>query len=53
MKVVQVAPELIADLIAQYLEDNPRHVEGSDGVVLHVAYNSWRAFTKKVGVDVD
>ena len=49
MKVVEVTPELIAEMLSDYSDANPNHVEGGDGLVLHVATNSWRAFEKKVG----
>lgn len=48
MKVVEVSPELIAEMIDRYVDDNPGHVEGANGIILHVATNSWRHFTKKV-----
>lgn len=48
MKVVEVSPELIADMLAEYLDWHPTHKEGENGLVLHVATNSWHAFTKKV-----
>ena len=49
LKVVEVTPELIAEMLSDYSGANPNHVEGGDGLVLHVATNSWRAFEKKVG----
>ena len=49
LKVVEVTPELIAEMLSDYSDAHPHHVEGGDGLVLHVATNSWRAFEKKVG----
>lgn len=47
MKVVSVSPELIADMIASYLDTHPDHKEGD--LELHIATNSWRHFQKVVG----
>lgn len=47
MKVVAVTPELIADMIASYLDTHPDHAEAD--LELHIATNSWQHFNKKVG----
>lgn len=47
MKTIRVSPELIADMLADYLDRHPEHVEGK--IDLEIAFNSWRAFQKKVG----
>lgn len=47
MKVVSVSPELIADMIASYLDTHPDHREWD--IELHVATNSWRHFQKVMG----
>lgn len=47
MRAIRVSPELIADMLADYLDTHPDHLEGK--IDLEIAFNSWRAFEKKVG----
>ena len=46
MKTIRVSPELVADMLAEYMDNHPGHIEGK--LQLEVLWNSWRHFEKEV-----
>lgn len=45
-KTIRVSPELVADLLADYLDNHPKHIEGQ--IFLEVTEKSWSKFEKAV-----